>query len=96
MFGLLLCTMSVISFSAPDLYGLNTKGIYRFSRNPMYIAYFICFMGIAFLTQSVLLLGIVIIFQISSHWLVLAEERWCVETFGVAYQSYMEQVRRYL
>lgn len=96
MFGLLLCTMSVISFSAHDLYGLNTKGIYRFSRNPMYIAYFICFMGIAFLTQWVLLLGIVIIFQISSHWLVLAEERWCVETFGVAYQSYMEQVRRYL
>ncbi|WP_442911269.1 methyltransferase [Lachnoclostridium sp. An196] len=31
----------------PDENGLNTNGIYRFSRNPMYVAYFVCFTGMA-------------------------------------------------
>ena len=29
--------------------------MYRFSRNPMYVAYFICFMGMALLVQSLVL-----------------------------------------
>ena len=62
----------------------------------MYMAYFICFVGMALLTQSPLLLGIVLIFQFSAHWIVLAEERWCLEKFGDAYTRYKNQVRRYL
>ena len=37
--------------SSPDKSGLNTDGIYRFSRNPMYVSYFVCFLGIALLTS---------------------------------------------
>ncbi len=43
--GLLLCAVSIVSFSFPDDIGMNIKGIYRFSRNPMYVAYFVCFIG---------------------------------------------------
>lgn len=46
--GLCLCAASMVNFSSPDDTGLNINGIYRFSRNPMYVAYFICFMGMAF------------------------------------------------
>ena len=49
--GLLLCTVSVIHFAFPAPNGLNTNGIYRFSRNPMYVSYFVCFLGIALLTS---------------------------------------------
>lgn len=38
--------------SSPDKSGLNTDGIYRFSRNPMYVSYFVCFLGMALLTSS--------------------------------------------
>ena len=79
--GLGLCALAVISFAFPDDTGFNATGLYRFSRNPMYMAYFICFVGMALLTQSPLLLGIVLIFQFSAHWIVLAEERWCLEKF---------------
>ncbi len=37
--------------SSPDKSGLNTDGIYRFSRNPMYVSYFVCFLGMALLTS---------------------------------------------
>lgn len=94
--GLCLCTVAIISFSSPDSMGLNTNGIYKFSRNPMYIAYFICFIGMAFLTQSLMLLCIVVIFQISAHWIILSEEKWCMKNFGDRYKQYMEKVRRYI
>ena len=96
MLGLCLCAASVVGFASPDQKGLNTAGIYRFSRNPMYVSYFICFVGMALLTQSWMLFGLVAIFQISAHWIILSEERWCLETFGAAYRQYMETVRRYL
>ena len=75
---------------------MNTNGVYRFSRNPIYIAYFLCFIGMALLTASALLLTLVLVFQISAHWIIRAEERWCLERFGAAYARYMQKVRRYL
>lgn len=94
--GLLLCTVSVIHFAFPAPNGLNTNGIYRFSRNPMYLSYFIYFLSLCLLTRSWVLFGMVMVFQVSAHWIIRAEERWCLETFGDDYRNYMKQVRRYL
>lgn len=94
--GALLCLLSVINFAEPEGNGINLKGIYRISRNPMYVAYFFYFLGCTMLTQSLPLLGILIIFQISAHWIILSEERWCVQKFGEEYINYMNKVRRYL
>lgn len=94
--GIALCAISIVCFASPNAEGLNINGIYRFSRNPMYVSYFICFLGMALLTQSLILFGIIIIFQISTHWIILSEERWCIERFGKSYKEYMEKVRRYI
>lgn len=96
LIGSLTLTVSVVNFAAPSQNGMNRSGLYRFSRNPMYVAYFLYFIGCALLTQSRLLLGFVLLFQISAHWIILAEERWCIQNFGKEYLSYMEHVRRYL
>ena len=96
LLGLVLCAVSVLHFAAPDQDGLNTQGIYRLSRNPMYLGYFVCFLGMALLTRSWVLLALVLVFQGSAHWIILAEERWCQETFGEAYRQYRGRVRRYL
>ena len=94
--GLGLCAVSLANFSFPDASGLNTNGVYRFSRNPIYIAYFLCFIGMALLTASIFLLTLVLVFQVSAHWMIRAEERWCLEQFGAAYARYMQKVRPYL
>ncbi len=94
--GVLLCFISVLNFTKPMENGINLKGLYRVSRNPMYVAYFIYFLGCVLLTQSFILLGILIVFQISAHWIILSEERWCVKKFGEEYINYMNNVRRYL
>lgn len=94
--GLFFCAISIICFSFPDDEGLNIRGIYQFSRHPMYVSYFACFSGMALLTQSWVMLIIVIFFQISAHWIILSEERWCLENFGKSYENYMKKVRRYI
>lgn len=94
--GLICCTASMAGFAAPSGGGLRAGGIYRLSRNPMYVSYFLCFAGMALLVRSAALAGIVLVFQVSAHWVILAEERWCLETFGADYRRYAEQVRRYL
>jgi protein-S-isoprenylcysteine O-methyltransferase Ste14 len=94
--GLLLCLVSILNFAYPAENGINLKGLYRFSRNPMYVAYFICFLGCALLTQSLLLFVILLVFQISAHWIILSEERWCIKKFGAEYINYMNKVRRYI
>ena len=94
--GLIFCAASMAGFAAPSGGGLRTGGIYRLSRNPMYVSYFLCFAGMALLVRSAALAGIVLVFQLSAHWIILAEERWCLETFGAAYQHYARRVRRYL
>lgn len=95
LLGLTLCAISMRNFARPHANGMNTKGLYRYSRNPMYMAYFICFLGIALLTQSLTFFVILLIFQLSGHWIILAEERWCLAHFGNSYQNYKQQVRRY-
>ena len=87
LLGLVLCAVSVLHFAAPDQDGLNTQG---------YLGYFVCFLGMALLTRSWVLLALVLVFQGSAHWIILAEERWCQETFGEAYRQYRGRVRRYL
>lgn len=95
-FGVLLCIASVLNFAKPAENGINLKGLYRISRNPMYMAYFIYFLGCVLLTRSLLLLAILMVFQISSHWIILSEERWCIKKFGEEYKDYMNRVRRYI
>ncbi|WP_313343122.1 methyltransferase [Sedimentibacter sp.] len=94
--GVLLCLISVSNFATPSENGINLKGLYRISRNPMYVAYFVYFSGCVLLTQSLILLVILLVFQISAHWIILSEERWCIKKFGEEYINYMNKVRRYI
>lgn len=94
--GFAVCTASVFSFARPDQDGINRGGMYRCSRNPMYIGYFLYFLGCALLTRSIPLFIALAVFQTATHWIILSEEKWCTRLFGEEYLTYKRQVRRYL
>ncbi len=94
--GLMMYAQSMADFAKPEMNGMNVKGLYRISRNPMYVAYFMCLLGCVLLSASWTLFILLMIFQMASHWIILSEERWCIQHFGEDYLSYMKQVRRYL
>lgn len=94
--GIIVCIVSTFNFAKPEKNGIIKRGLYKVSRNPMYVGYLIYFLGCVLLTRSLLLLVILIVFQISAHFIILSEERWCLKMFGDEYKSYMDSVRRYL
>lgn len=67
-----------------------------FIKYPIWEYFCICFLRMALLTQSLILLVVVVIFQISADWIILVEEKWCVEKFSAIYREYMKSVRRYI
>ena len=72
------------------------SGPYRFTRNPMYVAATIVFIGICFVTANMVLAVYLAVAVLLQHFMVLAEERICKEKFGMAYEDYLKRVPRYL
>jgi protein-S-isoprenylcysteine O-methyltransferase Ste14 len=75
---------------------LRTTGIYRFSRNPMYVSIFImCAASVLYYPNQVnlvlMLYGIFV-----HHWIILAEEKFLAEKFGRQWEEYRQKVRRYI
>ncbi len=72
-----------------------TKGMYKISRNPLYLYYGLMIFGMVIASLSLFLLIIWIGLNISTHLIILAEERYCLKTYGESFQKYMQQVPRY-
>ncbi len=92
--GIALLAISLLNFSVSD--GVAKKGIYRYSRNPIYIGYFLIYLGIGLLIGSWFYLLVTLIYQYATHWLILSEERWCRAQFGESFAEYERKVSRYL
>lgn len=94
--GLAIIGLSIYSFTQSNATGFSQTGIYQFSRHPMYVGYYSFYLGLGLMMSSFLYLVVLMIFQICTHQIILAEEKWCLETFGTLYSTYMKKVRRYL
>lgn len=100
LIGLGLCVWSVIEagrmqIAAPD--ALLTGGPYSLSRNPMYVGWSLIHLGIAFLVNSVWLVGTLALAFGYIHFFEIPKEELRLETqFGEAYRHYRRRVRRYL
>ena len=76
---------------------LVTDGLYRYSRNPGYVAATILYVGAAIMVDSAWILGFVIAVI---HWMnrrvIAREEAHLERRFGDAYRGYKATVRRWL
>ncbi len=74
-----------------------TDGPYRFSRNPMYLAATLLYVGVAIVFGKTATLALIIPCLIVLHYGVIArEERYLDGKFGDAYREYQAKVRRWL
>jgi protein-S-isoprenylcysteine O-methyltransferase Ste14 len=76
---------------------LVTKGIFRYTRNPMYIGLMTMLIGISMLLGSFSPLIIIpLLFFILHTKFVLREEKWMEEWFGSTYLEYKSKTPRWL
>jgi protein-S-isoprenylcysteine O-methyltransferase Ste14 len=76
---------------------LVTDGPFAFSRNPMYLSMTVALLGVAMLLNSGLpFLAIPVFVTILFYRFIRHEESLMAETFGEAYLTYKNQVRRWV
>ena len=102
--GLLLLLWSLLSFGMSFRVGIDTDhpdklvttGVFAFSRNPIYVAFWIILMGQFLIFPNWILL----VYLGAATWLfhrqVLREEAFLSNQYGRQYAEYANQVRRYL
>jgi protein-S-isoprenylcysteine O-methyltransferase Ste14 len=76
---------------------LVTWGPYRFTRNPMYVSLALVYLGEAGILQQIWPLALLPLVLAYVNWIVIpVEEAKLKEVFGVDYDDYRMQVRRWL
>ena len=76
---------------------LVTTGIYRWTRNPIYLGFFLAYggIGVAALSPWILILTLPLVATIR-YGVVAREEAYLERRFGDAYRNYKARVRRWL
>lgn len=80
-----------------EVSSLVSSGIYRYSRNPMYLGVLLVLVGWMFyLGNSLAVLGILIFITYITRFQIIPEERLLEEKFQAKFLSYKNSVRRWL
>ena len=76
---------------------LATGGLYRFTRNPIYLGFAITYAGLALAMDSLLVLFLLVpCLVVVDRFVIQREERYLANKFGAEYAAYRQTVRRWL
>jgi len=109
--GIALCAVSIVGFALtlasfgnsfrvgiddvkPDK--LITNGMFAFTRNPIYVCFFVFFIGLLLIHRNMMISISVAIFALAIHRQILREEVFLASHYGAEYKMYRKKVRRYL
>jgi len=90
---LVFATLSVARTTADEPF---TRGIYRFSRHPMYLSMILVYVGVSIAAASWLFLLITVITFFLQRFQMMQEEDYCCGKFGHAYREYMNKTPRWI
>ncbi len=75
---------------------LVTGGLYRFTRNPMYLGMALASAGMALFFESLIAAGLLtIVIAVMDRVVIAREEAYLLRRFGAEYAAYRDQVRRW-
>jgi len=75
-----------------------TRGIYRYSRHPMYVTGVLVFLGVSIISASWVFLLITVIFGVgvTRPYFVKVEEAQCLGHYGATYREYLNRTPRWI
>lgn len=94
--GLIIAIMALISFTTTPVNEVVTKGIYRISRHPFYVSWFLVCIGIGLACASWLFLLYIIAAMLQKFIFIGDEEQLCLQKYGDGYRQYMNKTPRWL
>ena len=94
--GVFLLSFATLNFITTPVDQLIKKGVYKFSRHPMYLATFLICLGTCIATASWIFILLSVIIVVCFHYEALLEERYCLNKYKDLYTEYMNSVPRWL
>ncbi|WP_455278036.1 methyltransferase family protein [[Eubacterium] cellulosolvens] len=73
-----------------------TRGLYRFSRHPMYVTHSLLLLGVSIVAISWIFLFFTMISVLGAAAFIELEEQGCLEVYGDEYREYMKRTPRWL
>ena len=87
----------LLNFATTPVNELVTRGVYSISRNPGYLGMFLVNVGIGIASLSwVFLLVAIVNFLLLRWYVVVVEEPFLMEKYGVTYREYMNRTPRWI
>ncbi|MCE0557686.1 isoprenylcysteine carboxylmethyltransferase family protein [Motilimonas sp. E26] len=87
---------NIMTFDEPDK--LVTEGVFKYTRNPMYLGLVVAMMGFSILMGSAItsILLTALFLLITDRWYIAFEEKIMHRKFGLDYEEYCRKVRRWI
>jgi protein-S-isoprenylcysteine O-methyltransferase Ste14 len=96
LLGLIMSTIAYLNFATAPLAEPLTKGLYHYSRHPMYLTQALMLIGVSIASASWVFLLFSILRTIASFMLAIPEERFCFKHYGDAYREYVNRTPRWI
>ena len=96
LFGVAFAIVAIQTFSSSPKDKVIIKGLYRFTRNPMYIIMILMQISIGIACSSWLYLLLTVALTILLHTNSSAEERYCLYLYSDNYEKYMNRTPRWI
>ena len=95
-FGMVFTIVALLNFATSPKGRVITKGLYRFSRNPMYVGMLLMQIGLGIVCSSWLYILLTVVLMILLNANSSAEERYCLYRYGDNYRKYMNSTPRWI
>ena len=96
LIGLAVLTVASVNFATTPMNVPVTRGVYRYSRHPLYLASLLIYLSISIASASWVFLLILIVQLVSISIAAVGEERYCLDKYGDAYREYMSKTPRWI
>jgi protein-S-isoprenylcysteine O-methyltransferase Ste14 len=94
--GLAVLTVATFNFAKTPMDVPITRGIYRYSRHPLYLASLFLYFSVSIASASWIFLLVFVSQSVSIRIAAIEEERFCLEKYGEAYREYIAKTPRWL
>ena len=93
--GFALLAKATYDFISTSSDQIIKKGIYRFSRHPMYLGTLLILLGSGVAAKSWLFILFFIIMMLCFYKEAIIEEKYCLTKYGKIYEEYLSDVKRW-
>jgi len=96
LLGLVVLAAATVNFATTPMDVPITRGIYHYSRHPLYLASLLIYLSVGIASASWVFLLVFFIQSVSIRIAAVGEERYCLDKYGDAYREYMNKTPRWL